>query len=231
MSVTSNLSQLLRSGRKVVCVGKNYDKHITELAHLQPKVWDRTKEKDPVIFLKPTTSYAFQGEPVVLPKSPPFYGEVHHEVELGVLIGERAKNVDGDDNHCLSYIAGYVVAIDMTAREVQTAAKEKGLPWSVAKGYDSFLPVSEPVSVRSIGNRWDELTLKLSVNGDVKQKGKTGDMIHSIPNLIRYVSSIMTLEPGDLLITGTPEGVGPVFAGDVIHAGIEGHCNLEVNVI
>eukprot|EP00729_Bicosta_minor_P013460 gene13460-30932_t len=202
------LKTLLRSGRKVVCIGKNYEAHITELAHLSPK-WDQAKEKDPVLFLKPTTTYAFPGEPLVLPRSPPFVGEVHHEVELGILIGEVTKDANGDDEEVMSKIAGYCLAIDMTAREVQTAAKAKGAPWSIAKGYDSFLPVSDPFPASDVAggaDGWKHLRLELEVNGQVRQSCDAGTMIHAVPSLIRYVSSIMTLEPGDLLITGTPEG-------------------------
>lgn len=226
-----SLKALLRSGRKVVCIGKNYEAHITELSHLSPH-WDLSIEKDPVIFLKPTTTYAFPGEPLVLPKSPPFFGEVHHELELGVIIGEEAKDVQGDDAVAMSKIAGYCVALDMTARDIQTAAKAKGMPWSVAKGYDSFLPISDPFPASDVSGieGWKNLKLRLEVNGDLKQSCDAGTMIHSVPSLIRYVSSIMTLQPGDLLITGTPDGVGPVFAGDVMKASIQGHCSVTVKV-
>lgn len=226
------LSQLLRRGKKCVCIGKNYDDHITELTHLVPgKVWDKTKEKNPVIFLKPTTSYAFPGEPLVLPRglSP---NEVHHEVELAVLIGEKAKDVveENDDEVLRRYVAGYLVAVDMTARDVQTEAKKKGMPWAVSKGYDSFLPLSEPFDAAGVGQGWKNFKLWLDVNGTRRQTGEAGVMLHSVPNLIRYCSTVMTLEPGDLISTGTPAGVGPVRPGDVMTCGIEGKCRLEVKV-
>lgn len=226
---SSNLTTLLRTTtKKIVCIGKNYDAHITELAHLSPKVWDKTKEKDPVLFLKPSTSFAFPGQPMILPKK--VKGEVHHEVELGVVIKETAKNVDleNDDDVIERFVEGYFCGIDMTARDEQTEAKNKGMPWAVAKGYDTFLPISEAFESN---DDWREFELYLDVNGERRQKSPAGVMLHSIPDLIRYCSSVMTLERGDVIITGTPAGVGPVFDGDVMRAGIKGKCHMEVAVV
>eukprot|EP00667_Euglena_gracilis_P023482 EG_transcript_26541 len=196
----AQLSTLLRAGKKVVCIGKNYLDHITELAHLNPTVWDAAREAKPVVFLKPTTSLAFPGEPLVIPRHD--VGDIHHEVELAVLIGRRAKDVilEDDDRVLAEYVAGYCIAVDVTARDEQTEAKKKGLPWSVPKGYDTFCPVSEPFDATELGNQWRQLRLWLDVNGVRRQTGQAGTMLHSVPNLIRFCSSVMTLEPGDLLL-------------------------------
>ena len=144
----SSLVALLRSGRKAVCVGKNYREHITELAQLGPE-WTLEEEPEPVLFLKPTTSYAWPGSPLILPARrstslgiATVHG-VHHELELGVIIGRAAKGV-ADEAEASACVAGYVLGLDITERDEQTAAKNAGMPWSVSKGYDSFLPLSAP---------------------------------------------------------------------------------------
>eukprot|EP00965_Chrysotila_dentata_P054880 1822091-Pleurochrysis_carterae.AAC.1 len=127
-------------------------------------------------------------------------------------------------------IAGYVLAIDVTERDEQTAAKVKGMPWSVSKSYDSFLPLSEPFKLKE-GEDWRSLHMWLRVNGELRQACDAGTMIHGVPALICFISSVMTLEPGDLVVTGTPAGVGKLCPGDNITAGVEGHCEMTVNVI
>ena len=167
-SSRSGLTDLLRAGKKAVCVGKNYREHITEMAQLGPE-WVLEEEPDPVLFLKPTTSYAWPGEPLVLPRKRPaafdaastIHG-VHHELELGVIIGSTAKDVDEAD--AMACVAGYVVGLDITERDEQTASKTKGMPWSVSKGYDSFLPLSAPFTLGD-GEDWRTLRLWLDVNG------------------------------------------------------------------
>lgn len=229
-----SLKALLRSGKKAVCVGKNYHEHITELAQLGPE-WKLEEEPEPVLFLKPTTSYAFPGEPLVLPRArvassattPAKHG-VHHEVELGIIIGSVAKDVP-DEARAMECVAGYVLGLDMTERDEQTSAKNKGMPWTVSKGYDSFLPLSEPFEL-SEPSAWRELRLWLEVNGERRQSCEAGTMIHSVPHLICFISSIMTLEPGDLILTGTPKGVSRVHAGDRITAGVEGRVKIAVDV-
>ena len=149
-----------------------------------------------------------------------------------MLIGKKAKDVVVEDDVKLleQYVAGYCVAIDVTARDEQTEAKQKGMPWTVAKGYDTFCPVSEPFDAAGVGDGWRNFRLWLDVNGERQQCGDAGVMIHAVPKLIRHCSAVMTLEAGDLLITGTPAGVGPVIDGDVIAAGIEGRCSITVPV-
>jgi len=138
-------------------------------------------------------------------------------VELGVVIGKSGRDISEDQAD--SYVAGYALAIDMTARNVQDQVKKKGLPWSAAKGFDTFTPISPFIPKDAIRDPHDT-NLWLKVNGDLKQNGNTSDMMFRIPQLIKHVSSIMTLHEGDLILTGTPSGVGPIVEGDKITAGL-----------
>ncbi|KAL1761337.1 hypothetical protein FB107DRAFT_255191, partial [Schizophyllum commune] len=190
---------------QIVAIGRNYAEHIKELNNAAPK--------EPFFFLKPTSSYISSGGKLEIPR-----GVIaHHEVELGLVIGQRARDVKQADAH--SVIAGYALAVDMTARNVQDAVKKKGLPWSTAKGFDTFTPVGDFIVKSAVANP-DDLRLWLKVNGAFKQNGTTADMIFKIPRLIEHITSIMTLEEGDLVLTGTPSGVGPVNPGDKIECGL-----------
>lgn len=144
--------------------------------------------------------------------------ELHYEVELGLVINKEGRDIP--EHSAMDYVGGYALALDMTSRDLQSAAKKSGHPWSVAKGYDTFCPVSSFVEKEKVDLSTARLWLK--VDGETKQDGRTCDMIFSVPYLISYISSIMTLETGDLILTGTPEGVGPVVPGQIITAGIEG---------
>lgn len=144
--------------------------------------------------------------------------ELHYEVELGLVIGKDGKNIS--ESSALSYIGGYVLALDMTARSIQGEAKKKGHPWSVAKGYDTFCPISSLIDMEQIS--LEDTKLWLKVDGDLKQDGSTKDMLFSVPFLISYISRIFSLEAGDVILTGTPEGVGPVRPGQILTAGIHG---------
>ncbi|GJQ14899.1 hypothetical protein GpartN1_g6690.t1 [Galdieria partita] len=192
---------------KAICVGKNYEKHAREMGDMT------TSRGEPIIFLKPSSSYLEQGSPILLPKG----AQVHHEVELGVVIGATAQNVSVD--RAIDYVQGYLCCLDMTARNWQSTAASKGEPWTLAKGCDTFLPMSHQIPKERIPDA-QQLEIWLKVNGEYRQRGYTRDMIFSVPELISYTSKYITLYPGDLLLTGTPEGVGPVYDGDVIHAGI-----------
>ena len=212
---SASLESLLRQGKKCVCVGKNYREHITELAQLGPQ-WKLEEEPEPVLFLKPTSSYAWPGSPLQIPRGrAAAFGTaaaqhgVHHELELGVIIGATAKDLGDDEASAMACVAGYVLGLDITQRDEQTAAKTKGMPWAVSKGYDSFCPLSAPF-VLPAGGDWRALSMWLDVNGERRQACEAGAMIHSVPQLLIYISSIMTLEPGDLILTGTPKGVGQV---------------------
>lgn len=157
-----------------------------------------------------------QGSPILIP---PGIGEVHHEVELGVVIGRTAAQVPAEEARAC--IGGYVLALDMTARELQAAAKAEGQPWTRSKCYDTFTPMSEVVPAEAVADDGD-LELWLAVDGEERQRGSTRDMIFSVPELIAHISQVMTLSPGDVIITGTPEGVGPVAAGQTISCGMGG---------
>jgi len=188
-----------RHGKKIVAIGRNYAEHIKELNNALPK--------EPFFFLKPTTSYVASGGNVEIPR-----GIIaHHEVELGLVIGKTGRNISQADAE--SYIGGYTLACDMTARNLQEEVKKKGLPWSAAKGFDTFTPIGNFIAKELVSDP-HKLSLLLKINGETKQNGSTADMIFKIPRLIEHISSIMTLEEGDLVLTGTPSGVGPVNLGD-----------------
>ncbi|KAK4332818.1 putative mitochondrial hydrolase FMP41 [Rhodotorula toruloides] len=181
--------------------------HIKELNNTTPS--------EPFFFLKPTTSYALSDDgKVEIPKGV----VVHHEVELGVIIGKRGRDIPA--SKALDYVAGYTLAIDYTARNVQDAVKAKGLPWSAAKGFDTFCPVGQFIPKDKVQDPHN-LRLWYKVNDSTKQDDSTSLMLYRIPDLIAHVSGIMTLEEGDLLLTGTPKGVGPVVAGDKVTAALE----------
>ena len=194
----SSLQALLRAGKKAVCVGKNYRDHVAELARLGPE-WSTDIEPEPILFLKPTTAYAWPGAPLVLPARrrgaagvASVHG-VHHELELGVIVGRACKGLT-DEAEAMRCVAGFVLGLDITERDEQTAAKTNGMPWSVCKGHDSFLPLSAPFTLAP-GEDWRALRLWLSVNGEQRQACEAGAMIHSVPRLLIFISSVMTLEP------------------------------------
>ena len=201
---------------KLICIGRNYAKHAAEMKSEVPE--------EPVIFLKPPSALVGHGGKIVLP---PISGEVHHELELVAVIGRGGKDIALED--ALNYVDGYAVGLDMTARDLQAVAKEKGLPWSVAKGFDTFAPLGPIAAAHDIGNP-QKLTLELKVNGQVRQTAHTENMIFSIAYLVSYSSKIFTLFPGDLIYSGTPEGVGPVKDGDVLVATGTGLPELRVKV-
>lgn len=212
-------NQLVKSGRKIVCVGRNYAKHAKELGNAIPV--------EPLIFLKPTSAYLWQSSEASI-KIPEASSSLHHEVELGVVIGSDVKNVKPED--VMECIAGYVLALDMTARDLQEKAKQRGEPWTISKGFDTSCPISDFILLQDIPDHTN-VSLWCSVNGTVRQRGTTSDMIFSIETLVSYISSIMTLNPGDVVLTGTPEGVGPVVKGDIIRAGIGDDQLMQFSVL
>jgi len=202
---------------KILCLGKNYAEHAKEMISDVPTV--------PIVFMKPSTAIISGSDKIIIPK---ISIEVHHEVELVVVVGKDAKNIPAKNAY--NYIAGYAVGLDMTLRDVQSDAKKKGNPWTVAKGFDTSAPISEVIPKAQIKNPHD-LTITCRVNGALRQKSSTGKMIFSIDKIIEYISSIFTLEEGDLIFTGTPEGVGQVIAGDIIEAELEGYIKISHQVI
>ena len=150
-------------------------------------------------------------------KFPPGCKELHHEVELGVVIGKTGKNINEAD--AMDHVGGYALALDMTARDVQLESKQKGLPWTLAKGFDTATPISDFIPKTSIPDPGN-VRLWLKVDEDMRQDGNTSAMIFKIPHLISYISQYMTLEEGDLILTGTPEGVSAVQPGQTITTGL-----------
>jgi 2-keto-4-pentenoate hydratase/2-oxohepta-3-ene-1,7-dioic acid hydratase in catechol pathway len=202
---------------KIICLGRNYVKHAKEMKSEVPS--------KPIIFLKPPSSLIGPNEIIKLPKESK---KVHHEVELAFLVSHKAKNVRAEK--AMDYVLGYTILLDITARDIQDEAKMKGLPWTVAKGFDTFAPIGPRVVPADEINP-NSLGIGLMVNGEIRQRGNTSDMIFKIPEIIEYVSSIMTLEPGDIIATGTPEGVGEIRDGDIIEAWIDGIGILKERVI
>jgi 5-carboxymethyl-2-hydroxymuconate isomerase len=178
----------------------------------------------PVVFLKPPTALLPGGANIVIPT---FSHEMHHEVEMVVLLNSGGRDIPVSSAR--EYIAGVGVGLDMTLRDVQAEAKSKGLPWAVAKGFDTSAPVSRIVPWNSVPDV-TSLRISLSVNGSVRQLGSTADMIFSVEQIIAYLSSVFTLRAGDLIFTGTPEGVGPVVPGDRLHAELGDVASLDVGV-
>ncbi|MBC7108949.1 MAG: fumarylacetoacetate hydrolase family protein [Methanomassiliicoccales archaeon] len=202
---------------KIICLGRNYAEHARELGHEIPK--------EPVIFLKPPSALIGPDQTIILPRRS---NRVDHEVELAVIIGKRGKNIPREK--AMDYVLGYTILMDITARDLQAEAKKKGLPWTVAKGFDTFAPIGPRVVDKREINV-DDLEIGLKVNGEVRQLSRTSKMIFKIDEIIEYVSGIMTLEPGDIIATGTPEGVGPLRHGDVVEAWIEGIGILREEVL
>lgn len=197
-----------QSIRTIYCIGRNYAAHARELNNPVPG--------EPVVFIKPASSVVADGESIVIP---PQSTDVHYEAELVVAIGTVGKNIPVAE--AMNYVAGYGIGIDVTARDLQQVAKEKSLPWSIAKGFDTFAPISNFVATSALPNP-DDISYTLDINGERRQIGLTSHMLFPIPFLIHYLSSIFTLNPGDLIFTGTPEGVGKLNPGDKLTASLIG---------
>lgn len=201
----------------IFCIGRNYGEHAAELHHPVPE--------EPIVFLKPSSALCASGQKVILPKQSQ---QVAHEVEVVVRLGRGGKRIPESD--ALKHVSGYAVGLDLTARDIQNAAKQKGLPWTVAKGFDTFAPISEFVAPEMLPDQ-AAIAFDLSVNGILRQKGNTAHMIFTLPKLIAYLSQIFTLAEGDLIFTGTPQGVGSIQAGDRLIARLgEGLAILELSV-
>src|SRR5208337_3387783 len=191
---------------KIVCVGRNYREHAAELGHEVPK--------EPLLFFKPTSSLLAPGGTILRPK---VSTRTDYEGELGVVIARRCHRL-ADSEDVRPYILGYTCVNDFTARDLQN----KDGQWTRAKGFDTFCPVGPVVADGINIDPWAGVQVETRVNNEVRQSGNTRDFIFSLDVVIRYISQIMTLEPGDLISTGTPQGVGPVVAGDAIEVSIEG---------
>lgn len=202
---------------KIVCVGRNYEEHAKELGNEIPE--------KPVIFLKPVSSMIYSGEKLI---HPDFSNDMHHEVELVLLIGESIK--DASLIQAEKAITGYGVGLDMTLRDIQNELKKKSHPWTIAKCFDTSAVVSDFI-LRSEKQITLDEEISLIVNDTVKQKEKLNKMIFSPEEIVQYISSLMTLEKGDLIFTGTPAGVSKVNRGDILLAKIENVAELECEVV
>lgn len=201
------------SPSKIVCVGRNYAEHAKELGNEPPA--------EPLIFLKPPSSLIASGDSIVYPK---LSQRVDHEGELGVVIGTRARNVTAADAE--SYVLGYTCVNDVTARDLQ----KKDGQWTRGKGFDTFCAVGPCIVPKDEAN-FSSFRVRTFVDGQKKQDGPVTDMLFSVADIIAYVSSFMTLEPGDLIATGTPPGVGPLLPGSRVQIDIEGIGVLENAVV
>lgn len=201
---------------KIICIGRNYSKHIEELQNERPE--------EPVVFLKPDTAVVQKQFPFVLPE---FSDDVHHEVEILVKINKVGKYIDPKFAH--KYYDEIGLGIDFTARDVQAGLKAKGLPWEKAKAFDGSAVVGDFISKETFANL-NDINFELHSNGTVVQKGNTQQMLWKINELVAYVSQYFTLRTGDIIFTGTPEGVAKVNQGDVLEGFIEGNKVFRIQV-
>lgn len=200
------------------CIGKNYALHIEEMKS--------SPSSTPVVFLKSRNSVIHSGGQIALPS---VSHDIHHEVELVLLIADLVRNVPPAS--ALQYVGAYAAGIDVTARDLQSAAKKKGLPWTLAKGFTTFAPIGNFIPFSGKENLQDmEITIR--VNDSVRQQSNTSLMLFSCAEIISYLSTHFTLHPGDLIFTGTPEGVSRIKPGDHVSASLdEGKSVVEVDVI
>lgn len=201
---------------KIVCLLRSYAAHAEEMGS---EALD-----EPEFFLKPATAIIRNGENIVIPKES---NDVHHEVELAVIIGKEGKFISKEQ--AMTHVLGYSILIDVTARDIQAQAKKSGKPWTIAKGYDTFAPMSSMVPKADVNDPHD-LDIWLKVNGEYRQKSNTSFLLFKIPEIIASISRVMTLKSGDIIATGTPEGVSQIVSGDKIEAGIDRIGTLNIGV-
>jgi acylpyruvate hydrolase len=202
---------------RIFAIGRNYAEHIKELNNERPD--------EPVIFTKPDTAVIRNNGPFYYPE---FTKDVHHEVELVLRICKEGKNIQ--DKFASKYFDAIGVGIDFTARDLQQKAKEKGLPWDIAKGFNGSAPISDKFLLVSDFKDLRNINFSLSINDEVRQQGNTSLMLFNFDYIISYLSKFFTLRTGDLIFTGTPKGVGPVKVGDRLAAYIENEKLLEFDV-
>jgi len=203
--------------RRIFCIGRNYEAHAREMGL-------EADRETPFYFMKSSAHYAPSGSTVPYP---PGTANYHHEMELVVGIGEAGFMIPLEES--LSYIFGYACGLDMTRRDLQIQAREKRLPWDLAKNFENAAILSELVPASEIGHP-EKGKIELKVNGVVRQSSDLGMMIHPVPTIIAHLSRFYHLQPGDLIYTGTPEGVGPVAAGDHIEGSIEGVGRITLSI-
>jgi acylpyruvate hydrolase len=202
---------------RIFAIGRNYAEHIKELNNERPD--------EPVIFTKPDTAVIRNNGPFYYPE---FSKDIHHEVELVLRISKEGKNIQ--EKFASKYYDAIGIGIDFTARDLQQKAKEKGLPWDIAKGFNGSAPVSDKFLLVSDFKDVKNINFSLSINGEGRQQGNTSLMLFDFDYIISYLSKFFTLRTGDLIFTGTPKGVGPVKVGDRLAAYIENEKLLEFDV-
>lgn len=198
---------------KIVCIGRNYAEHAREL--------NNPILTEPLLFMKPVTSLVDLSEPMLIDWEK---GTVHHELEISILIGNTLTRCA--KNQALTAIIGVGVALDLTLRDLQNELKQKGHPWEKAKAFDGSCPVSAFEPIESF-DALDNIELQLTVNGAVRQKGSSRQMLTDIVSLLEYISRWFTLKPGDVVLTGTPAGVGPLQPGDELRIDLIGHFTIQ----
>ncbi len=201
---------------KIICIGRNYIEHAKELNNPIPE--------KPMFFMKPDSAVVNNNDPVYYPEHT---NDLHYEVEIVIKIKKKGKFIS--EKFASSYYDEIGIGIDFTARDLQNECKKKGLPWEIAKGFDQSAPISKFINKAELPKS-NNITFSLNINDTEKQNGDTANMIFSFDKIISYVSKFITLKPGDLIFTGTPEGVGPTFIGDHFVATIEGNKMLDFNI-
>lgn len=200
----------------IFCIGRNYAAHAKELGN---KV-----DETPVVFIKPTSAIILEGEKIILPS---MSNDVHHELEVCLLIGKDGKNIPIES--AMDHLLGYGIGLDLTMRDVQNDARSKGFPWTISKGFDTSAAMSTFIARDEIADP-QFIQFSLHVNGALRQHGNTALMIFSIPFIISYLSAIFTLQRGDIIYTGTPEGVARLNHGDRLTLQLQNQltCSFEV---
>jgi len=194
---------------KIIALGNNYHEHIEEMGHAVPE--------EPILFGKWPSTVIGNGDSIIKPS---WIGRMDYEAELAFIIGRRAKNVTAV--RAMDYVTGYTCLNDVTARDIQGRDLKRKLPWMPSKNFDTFCPIGPCVLLAGAVSEPVEIDVQSKVNGELKQNCNTGDFIFDIPAVIEYITKIMTLQPGDIVTTGTPVGVGPVEPGDVVEVTCSG---------
>lgn len=202
---------------RIYCVGRNYADHAREMGH------DPDREP-PFFFMKPASAIVTDGKSMQYPS---LSKDVHHEIEMVVAIGKGGANIPAD--RALEHVYGYGVGLDMTRRDLQGEAKKMGRPWDTGKAFDQSAPCSALVPAAKCGHPTEGL-VRLLVNGEVRQEGNLNQLIWNVPDTIAYLSTLFTLQPGDLIFSGTPAGVGPIQKGDVLEGQVAGLPLLKTQI-
>lgn len=201
---------------KIFCLGKNYAKHAAEMKSDVPE--------KPIVFMKPSSAIVHSGAKI---KIPTMTKDFHHETEIFFVIGKQGKNIRRESAR--SYVCAMGIGLDLTLRDIQTNLRSKGNPWLISKGFDCSAPISKAAPVDHID--FNSLELTLSVNGKPRQQGSYKNTIFKIEEVIAFISQLFTLERGDLIFTGTPEGVAQLKSGDKLHAELVSYVSLDVEII